>query len=71
LRDVNWLIEKPEGPIRAAVKLRARQELQPAEIMTDDNAASLLLDTAALAAPGQAAVFYAGSRILGGGFIAA
>ena len=71
LRDVNWLIEKPAGPIRAAVKLRARQELQPAEIMTDDHAASLLLDTAALAAPGQAAVFYAGSRILGGGFIAA
>jgi tRNA-specific 2-thiouridylase len=71
LRDVNWLIEKPEGPIRATVKLRARQELQPAEIMANDNAASLLLDTAALAAPGQAAVFYAGSRILGGGFIAA
>jgi tRNA-specific 2-thiouridylase len=31
--------------------------------------AEILLDQPALAAPGQAAVFYAGSRILGGGFI--
>jgi tRNA-specific 2-thiouridylase len=29
----------------------------------------LRLDTAAIAAPGQAAVFYDGTRILGGGFI--
>ncbi len=69
LRDVNWLIEKPLGPIRAEVKLRARQELQPAEITANDGGACLLLDHASLAAPGQAAVFYAGSRILGGGFI--
>jgi tRNA-specific 2-thiouridylase len=70
LRDVNWLIEQPTAPIRAEVKLRARQELQPAEIAaSDDGGACLMLDNAALAAPGQAAVFYAGSRILGGGFI--
>jgi tRNA-specific 2-thiouridylase len=67
LRDVNWLIDKPHGPMRAEVKLRAGQALQPAEISPENNA--LLLDTPALAAPGQAAVFYAGSRILGGGFI--
>jgi len=71
LRDVNWLIEKPLEPIRAEVKLRARQELQPAEITANDGGASLLLDRSSLAAPGQAAVFYAGSRILGGGFITA
>jgi tRNA-specific 2-thiouridylase len=69
LRDVNWLIDKPAGPIRAAVKLRARQDPQTAEIRASTDGATLLLDTASIAAPGQAAVFYDGSRILGGGFI--
>jgi tRNA-uridine 2-sulfurtransferase len=69
LRDVNWLIDKPAGPIRAAVKLRARQDPQSVEITANSDEASLLLDTASIAAPGQAAVFYDGSRILGGGFI--
>jgi len=69
LRDVNWLIDKPAGPIRAAVKLRARQDPQAVEITATTDATTLLLDTAAIAAPGQAAVFYDGSRILGGGFI--
>jgi tRNA-specific 2-thiouridylase len=71
LRDVNWLIDTPAAPFRAKVKLRARQELQPVEITAQKDGASLLLDTESLAAPGQAAVFYAGSRILGGGFITA
>jgi tRNA-specific 2-thiouridylase len=69
LRDVNWLIDKPAGPIRAAVKLRARQDPQSVEITANAGEASLLLDTASIAAPGQAAVFYDGSRIIGGGFI--
>ncbi len=69
LRDVNWLIDKPAGPIRAAVKLRARQDPQAVEITANTNEAMLRLDTAAIAAPGQAAVFYDGTRILGGGFI--
>jgi tRNA-specific 2-thiouridylase len=71
LRDVNWLIETPSQPLRAEVKLRARQELQPAEITATSGGAFLLLDHDSLAAPGQAAVFYAGSRVLGGGFISA
>ncbi len=69
LRDVNWLIDKPAGPIRAAVKLRARQDPQLVEITAKVGDASLLLDDASIAAPGQAAVFYDGSRVLGGGFI--
>jgi tRNA-specific 2-thiouridylase len=71
VRDVNWLIDQPNTPIRAEVKLRARQDPQAVEITSDTNTATLLLETPTLAAPGQAAVFYAGSRILGGGFIVA
>ena len=67
LRDVNWLVEPRE--LHAAVKLRARDTLHPARIVPEGNGAVLQLDEPALAAPGQAAVFYDGSRVLGGGFI--
>ena len=67
LRDVNWLVEPRD--IRADVKLRARDTLHPASITPDGTGALLTLDAPALAAPGQAAVFYDGTRILGGGFI--
>jgi tRNA-specific 2-thiouridylase len=65
LRDINWLIDEPTSPIRARVKLRAGEPPRPAEIF----GATITLDEPALAAPGQAAVFYNGTRILGGGFI--
>ncbi|MGE4482375.1 tRNA 2-thiouridine(34) synthase MnmA [Acidocella sp.] len=67
LRDVNWLTRA--GTLRAGVKLRARDELHAATIHPEGTGAILELDEPALAAPGQAAVFYEGSRILGGGFI--
>jgi tRNA-specific 2-thiouridylase len=69
LRDVNWLIDPPAGALRATAKLRARDGLHPAAIARDGVGALVTLDEPALAAPGQAAVFYDGSRILGGGFI--
>ncbi len=67
LGEINWLVRAPREPVRAAVKLRAREAPQPAVIVPDR--AELLLDVPALPAPGQAAVFYDGSRVLGGGFI--
>lgn len=67
LRDVNWLISP--GELRATVKLRARDSLRASNIYPDGRGATLELDEPAIAAPGQAAVFYEGSRILGGGFI--
>lgn len=67
LRDVNWLVEPRE--LRASVKLRARDTLHVAAITPTESGALLTLGEPALAAPGQAAVFYDGSRILGGGFI--
>jgi tRNA-specific 2-thiouridylase len=69
LRDVNWLIDPPVGVLRATAKLRARDDLHPASIIRDGTGALVALDDPAIAAPGQAAVFYDGSRILGGGFI--
>jgi tRNA-specific 2-thiouridylase len=69
LRDVNWLIDRPTSAIAARVKLRARDIPRPAHISAEGLGAILALEEAALAAPGQAAVFYDGSRILGGGFI--
>ncbi|MFC7473292.1 tRNA 2-thiouridine(34) synthase MnmA [Dankookia sp. GCM10030260] len=69
--EVNWLAAPPVGPLRCQVKLRAREEPRPATIAWD--AATGLLrvtpDEAAIAAPGQACVAYAGARVLGGGFI--
>jgi tRNA-uridine 2-sulfurtransferase len=69
LRDVNWLVRLPSGALACQVKLRAREAQQPGRISPDEGGASLLLDAPALPAPGQACVFYDGSRVLGGGFI--
>ena len=67
LREVNWLIDPPAA-LRCTVKLRARDTLHAAELRSDG---SVLLDEPALAAPGQACVFYDRDRVLGGGFIVA
>ncbi|MGH7067691.1 MAG: tRNA 2-thiouridine(34) synthase MnmA [Acetobacteraceae bacterium] len=69
--EVNWLIERPDRPVRAAVKLRARETPEPATILPEGSGrrCEILLDSEALPAPGQAAVFYDESRVLGGGFI--
>ena len=67
LRDVNWLIDPPTE-LRCAVKLRARDSLHLATVEADG---VVTLDEPALAAPGQACVFYDGDRVLGGGFITA
>ncbi len=71
LRDVNWLLEPPETPLRCTVKLRAREAPHGAIVEVTSRGATVRLDAPALAAPGQACVFYAADRVLGGGFITA
>ncbi|GAB5469196.1 MAG: tRNA 2-thiouridine(34) synthase MnmA [Rhodospirillales bacterium] len=71
LRETNWLSDLQPGR-ELQVKLRSRQTPQPARLEGLDKAgASLrLLSESGAVAAGQAAVVYAGERLLGGGFIA-
>ena len=69
LREANWLVDPPLAPMRCTVKLRAREAPQPAAVVAAEDGAEVWLETPALAAPGQACVFYDGDRVLGGGFI--
>jgi tRNA-specific 2-thiouridylase len=65
LAAMNWLADVPAAPIRVSAKLRGR-EAPRAALATAD---ALVLDEPATAAPGQAAVLYDGTRVLGGGVI--
>jgi tRNA-uridine 2-sulfurtransferase len=69
LREVNWLIPAPVQDLRCAVKLRAREAPRAATVRTAAGVTSVTLDEPALPAPGQACVFYAGDRVLGGGIM--
>lgn len=71
LRDLNWLAERPSGPMTVQVKLRSAQPPVEATLqLCEGNTASLTLLTPQYGvAPGQAAVMYAGDRVLGGGWI--
>ncbi len=78
LRDVNWLGDGAfasaagaAGGMRLAVKLRSASAPAPATVLgRADGGAELVLETPQHGvAPGQACVFYDGTRVLGGGWI--
>ncbi|ORJ61552.1 tRNA 2-thiouridine(34) synthase MnmA [Geothermobacter hydrogeniphilus] len=69
--DVNWLIPEPRRALRASCRIRYRHQEVPATITPlDDGSAEVRFDIPqAGVTPGQAAVFYTGDEVLGGGWI--
>jgi tRNA-specific 2-thiouridylase len=73
LEGVSWVAGVAPGePIEARVRIRYRHAGAPAKVeATARGAATVSFHEPVRAlAPGQAAVFYAGDRVLGGGWIA-
>lgn len=73
VRDVNWLSgQPPSASLRAEVKIRYTARPAWAEVSPLEGGASTRIifdDPVRDATPGQAAVFYAGEEVLGGGII--
>jgi tRNA-specific 2-thiouridylase len=72
VRDVNWIsFESPDAPMRASVRVRNRHEPAEAEITPLDKTTACIsfCEPQRAITPGQAAVFYAGEEVLGGGWI--
>ncbi len=72
-RDVNWIsIGTPAGPVRAQVKVRNKHVAAPATLFAvgGGRRVEVHFDVPQRAVtPGQAAVFYDGDLVLGGGWI--
>ena len=71
VKDINWLIEPPQRPREVMVQLRYSHRVCEAilkPLATDQAILHLHFSERAVAA-GQAAVFYEGDRVLGGGWI--
>jgi tRNA-specific 2-thiouridylase len=68
---VNWIEGGPDGPCRAHVQIRHRHPAAPATVrVLGEGRAEVVFDAPQIAiTPGQAAVFYDGDGVLGGGWI--
>jgi tRNA-specific 2-thiouridylase len=72
VRDVNWIpYGVPGAPVQAMVRIRNRHEPAAAEITALDatTARVSFREPQRAVTPGQAAVFYAAEKVLGGGWI--
>jgi tRNA-uridine 2-sulfurtransferase len=72
VRDINWIpFEAPAAAIHAHVRIRNRHQPAEAEItaLTPTTARVTFSEPQRAITPGQAAVFYAGEQVLGGGWI--
>ena len=72
VRNVNWVpYAVPAGPLRASVRIRNRHEPAEAEVtpIGATDARVIFQEPQRAITPGQAAVFYSGEQVLGGGWI--
>lgn len=71
VRQVNWLTDPPETDLVADVKIRYHHVPAPATVQVTGEAEVTVRfhEPQSAITPGQAAVFYAGDRVLGGGII--
>ncbi len=70
-RSVNWLVERPDEPLRGSVRVRhTKWENPDCTVYAEDDGARIVCDTPVRApARGQAAVIYQGDRLIAGGWI--
>jgi tRNA-specific 2-thiouridylase len=71
--ELNWVAEPPSGPVPAGVKIRYNHPKAAAEVTPLDGVTARVrfAEPQAAPCPGQAAVFYCGDVVLGGGTIEA
>jgi tRNA-specific 2-thiouridylase len=73
VRDVNWIAcAAPPGELRAAVKIRHQHQAAPATLQVLDSTTRVRVQfdqPQRAITPGQAAVFYDGDIVVGGGWI--
>src|SRR5262249_12726806 len=70
--EVNWLTDTPSGePVSCQAKIRYRHAAAPAKVtaLADGGARVDFAEPQSAVTPGQAVVFYQGTRVLGGGWI--
>ena len=69
LRDLRFTVTTPGAAFDIEVALRYRGTPVSAEVRLDERGADLLLHEPATVSPGQAAVFYRGDEVVGGGIV--
>jgi tRNA-specific 2-thiouridylase len=69
--NVNWILDRPEQPRRVTAQIRHRHQAAPATVRAvDGDRAEVIFDFPQIAVtPGQAAVFFDGDVVVGGGWI--